>query len=152
MHVVAPLRRAKALSGTFLGPMSAVMFATYVQLRQPLPFSQPLKLLKLTSARPTGCGIRCESSWMPAAIALFVTAIGSPDGVAHVTESRCRGKSAVTCKSALESGAFMPLPDHMVRQFHVADGQASREAVRRAITSLQRPTCRHHCRVLGSDR
>jgi len=34
--------------------------------------------------------------------------------LAHVSESRCRGKSRVTCRSILEGGTFQPLPPHIV--------------------------------------
>ena len=41
--------------------------------------------------------------------------------LAHVSEKRCRGKSAVTCPASLESGLYTPLPAVEVERLDVID-------------------------------
>jgi hypothetical protein len=44
--------------------------------------------------------------------------------LAHVTETRCRGKATRTCRDELESGGFAPFSDERINEFDELDRQA----------------------------
>ena len=55
--------------------------------------------------------------------------------IAHLTETRCRGKETQTCRSAVEAGRFEPLPERTVKALDAIDAKLRKDA--RAVGKTQ---------------